>query len=192
MQTSNAPPTRISTLARGTAKVAGQNQFFTWSAELQALKTVSRLAWRTRESLSGGGCCMAASFFASVSSLITISFAFQRFQVLAEPIEAVLPLDPSGVDPLLGLAERLRLDGAATHPTNLLRSHDARVLQHAEMLHCRRQRHRERPSELTDRSRCTGQPLYNRPARRVGEGMEQAIEVQIGRLVKHMPKYHCR
>src|SRR6516225_1022523 len=188
MQTSNAPPTRISTLASGTAKVSGQNQFLTWSAELQALKTVSRLAWKTRESLSGCGCCMAAAFFASVNSLITISFAVRRFQILAEPIEAVLPLDPPGVDPLLGLAERLRLDGAGAHPTNLLRSHEARVLQHAEVLHHRRQRHRERPSQLTDRSWSTAQPLYHRPARQVGEGMEQVVE--IGRLVKHMPKYH--
>jgi hypothetical protein len=64
MQTSNEPPTCICTLASETVKVSGLNQRFTCSAELQALNTVSRRAWKTRESLRGGGCCTAASFFA--------------------------------------------------------------------------------------------------------------------------------
>jgi hypothetical protein len=66
MQTSNGPPTCICTLASETVKVSGLNQRFTWSAELQASNTVSRRAWKTRESLSGGGCCAAASPFASI------------------------------------------------------------------------------------------------------------------------------
>jgi hypothetical protein len=42
MRTSNGPPTRISTFACDTVNPAGANQRFTWSVELQALKTSSR------------------------------------------------------------------------------------------------------------------------------------------------------
>src|ERR1700730_1121841 len=122
MQTSNEPPTCICTLASETVKVSGLNQRFTWSAELQALNNVSRRAWKTRETLRRGGCRTAASFFASTTITI-ISFGFQGFQVLAQPVEALLPLDPPGVDPLLGLAERLGLDGADANAADLLRTH---------------------------------------------------------------------
>src|SRR5277367_1291759 len=109
MQTSNAPPMRISTVASGTVKVAGLNQRLTCSAELQARNTVSRRAWKMRDRRSGGG-WMAASVL--VSWGIVGSFVCQGVQVVAQAVEPVLPLDPAGVDPLLGLAERLRLDGA--------------------------------------------------------------------------------
>src|SRR5271167_1450779 len=78
MQASKAPPTRISTLASGTVKVSGQNQRLTCSAELHALKTVSRLAWKTREIFRGGGgtarsmlsesCAMSNSIVARVKT----------------------------------------------------------------------------------------------------------------------------
>jgi hypothetical protein len=55
MHTSNAPPARISTFASGTEYPSGQNQRLMWSAELQALNTVSRGAENTRETRKGAG-----------------------------------------------------------------------------------------------------------------------------------------
>src|SRR6266481_1316065 len=140
MQTSNEPPTCICTLASETVKVSGLNHRFTWSAELQALNTVSRRAWKTRESRSGGGCGTVASLFASMTRAIAISFVVQGFvvegfQVVAQPIESVFPLKPPGVDPLLGQAERFGLNGAGAHAADLFRTYQARRLQDAQVLH---------------------------------------------------------
>lgn len=118
-----------------------------------------------------------------------ISFGIEGFQVVAQPVEAVLPLDPPGVDPPFSLAERLRFDGAGTDPADLFRAHQACRLQDAEVLHRGRQRHRERPGQLAHRSRSTAQPFYHGSAPWVGEGVEQAV--QIGRLVKHILNYHA-
>src|SRR5580704_8965486 len=102
MQTSNAPPTRISTVASGTVKVAGLNQRFMCSAELQARNTVSRRAGKIRETRSGGGCRVASGLasvsWALVSGGIVGSFVFQGFQVVAQAVEPVLPLGPPRVD----------------------------------------------------------------------------------------------
>jgi hypothetical protein len=56
------------------------------------------------------------------------------------------------------------------------------------MLHDRRQRHGERLRKLADRSRSAGQPLDHHPSAGVGKRLEH--EIERGRLVKHMLKYH--
>jgi hypothetical protein len=48
-------------LASGIVIVAGLNHRFTCSAELHALNTASRLAWSTRDNLSGASSCGFAS-----------------------------------------------------------------------------------------------------------------------------------
>ena len=108
-------------------------------------------------------------------------------QVIATGFEAVFPLDPPLVDPALGLAERARVEGAGAHPAELLRPHQARRLEHAEVLHGRRQGHRQRAGQVAHRRRPAAQPLHHRPPCGVGEGVEQAIEA--GRLVNHILKY---
>jgi hypothetical protein len=99
----------------------------------------------------------------------------------------LLPFDPPGVNPLLGLAERLRFDGAGAHPANLFRANEAGRLQHAEVLHGRRQRHGQRPGQFAHRCRAAAQPLDHGPPCGVCEGVKQPV--QLGRLVKHMPNY---
>ncbi len=116
MQTSNGPPASMRTLAAETVYFSGLNQRITCSAVPQALNSVSRGAWKTREIRSGGGCREVAPWFASSAWFIAVSFAFKGFQVVAQPVEAVFPFGPPGVDPLFRQAERSRLDGAGPYP----------------------------------------------------------------------------
>ncbi len=82
-----------------------------------------------------------------------------------------------------------RIDSAShKDAADLLRAHQARLFQHAQVLHGRGQRHGQRPGELGHRRGALAQPLHHRPPGGVGERAEQAV--QIGRLVKHMPNYH--
>src|ERR1700733_6605182 len=106
-----------------------------WSAELQALNTISLGAEKTRETRRG-----AARTLRFVSSIlfIALSFAVQGFEIFAEPVEAALPLEAPLRDPALGFGERGRVDATGAHPSRLLRNDEPRGLQHREMLHHRR------------------------------------------------------
>src|SRR5580658_8196269 len=141
MCSSKRPPAWASIVQSGTVNGSGANQRARCSAAVQALNTVCGGACTTRESFSGGK--VAASLVISVVPLITVSFLFQRLQVVVQPVEAVLPLGPAGVDPLLGLAERLGRDRAGAHPADLLAAHEAGGFQHAQVLHRGWQRHRQ-------------------------------------------------
>jgi hypothetical protein len=64
-------------------------------------------------------------------------------------------------------------DGAA----DLCSGDQSGIREHVEMLHDRRQRHRERPGELAHRQAVlVVQPRDQRPPRRVGERREGAVE----------------
>src|SRR3984885_15153589 len=156
-----------------------------WSAELQALNTISLGAEKTRETRRG-----AARTLRFVSSILFIALvlAVQGFEIFAQPVEAALPLEALFCDPSLGFGERSRIDAASAHASRLLRNDQPRALQHGEMLHHRRQRHDERALELADRSRSLGEPLDHRSTARIGESLERPLERRF--IVKHMPKYH--
>src|ERR1700733_4396811 len=156
-----------------------------WSAELQALNTISLGAEKTRETRRGAG---RALRFVSSILFIALSFAVQGFEIFAQPVEAPLPLEAPLGDPSLGFGERSRIDAASAHASRLLRDDQSRVLQHGEMLHHRRQRHDERALELADRRRTLGEPLDHRSTARIGESLERPIERRF--IVKHIPKYH--
>src|SRR4051794_41964949 len=132
MQTSNGPPTCICTLASGTVKPVGQNQRFMWSAELQALKTVSRGAAKVRETRTGAG---SAARLVSLLCATFVSFVREGLEILAEPVEPLLPLRPPLVEPPLRLAQRRRNDVAGTHPPKRLPAHPAGSLPHGPRLH---------------------------------------------------------
>ena len=100
----------------------------------------------------------------------------------AETIEASLPKRASLRDPLRSQVQACRLELARPHATDLLRTNDGRVFEHAEMLHHGRQCHIERLGQGTDRARAYSEPLDNRPPRRLREGMEGSVN---RRMVKH-------
>lgn len=84
----------------------------------QAAKTVSRGAWKVRESSTAEGSAPGAALFASVTMT---SLALAGFQVIAQAVQALFPFPPLASDPLLGQAERFAFYGAGPHPTDLVR-----------------------------------------------------------------------
>ncbi len=79
--------------------------------------------------------------------------------IVAKPFEATLPARAARGDPLLGPAQRLRLDMAGVHPSDLLRSHQAARLQDLEVLHDRGKGHVERLSHSPASVSELAQPL---------------------------------
>src|ERR1700677_4365800 len=183
MQTTKAPPVLKSTSASGTLQPSGLNQRLTCSARLQAANTVSRGAGNVRETINGSG-------FRPEDSrgfAIVASFFGDLFEIGAEPIEPALPFDASGVEPLLGFAERLGLDPAGADAAGLLADDETGPFEHRQMLGDRGKRHRERAPELADAGRAERKPLDHRPPRGIGERMKREIE-SVG-SVKHSLLY---
>ena len=77
-------------------------------------------------------------------------------------------------------------------PPRLLALDEARAGQHVEVLHHRRQRHRERCGDLADgQLRLTRQTVDNGAPRRIGKRREGQIEPGIA-IVNHVVKYWHR
>ena len=55
-------------------------------------------------------------------------------EVVAEPVEVVLPTRSPLGNPLLGCSQHYRLDTADAHPPYLLRTHEATRFQNLEVL----------------------------------------------------------
>jgi hypothetical protein len=98
-------------------------------------------------------------------------------EVLAQTVEAALPARPPLCDPLLGRTQRRRLDATRSNPPDLLGTDGAALLEDAEVLQHRRERDSERPRKLADRGRSAAQPLYDHPAARVPERMEEEVDL---------------
>src|ERR1700729_2664220 len=110
-------------------------------------------------------------------------------QVLAEPVQALLPALASLRDPILSSAKRLRLHVAGAHASDLFRADQAACLQYVQMLDDGRQRHGKRLRELADRGRAECQTIDHRAARRIRERVEREVE-RDSLLVKHSLKYY--
>src|SRR5437879_1360924 len=109
-------------------------------------------------------------------------------EVVAEPVEVVLPTRSPLGDPLLGCSQHYRLDTAGAHPPYLLGSDEAARLQNLKMLDDCWKRHSKRLGELTDRRRSVTQPLHHDPSGRVCQRVEDEIERNI--IVKHILNYN--
>jgi hypothetical protein len=69
----------------------------------------------------------------------------------------------------------------------LLRGDHAGLLEHAEVLHERREGHVERCRELGHDGRGLRQPLHDGPTRRIRESAEDGVELVV--ILRHMPNY---
>src|SRR5687768_5493720 len=69
----------------------------------------------------------------------------------AESVQASLGECSTILKPLLGDVETARRDGAGAHPPDLLGADQVTLLQNLQVLYHRRQGHRERRSQFTDR-----------------------------------------
>ena len=112
--------------------------------------TQTRLNWESKFARGG------------VGAIIT---SFDGLQDLPELIEAYLPLAAPRIEPLRGQTQGTGIDRAGADPADLLRTDQSGRFEHAQMLHRRRQRHRQRPRELAHRRRPAHQSLDHRAPR---------------------------
>jgi hypothetical protein len=97
--------------------------------------------------------------------------------------EALVPVEPAP-----RLLHRFRPQPARDDAAGLAARDQPGIGQDVEVLHDRRQRHRERPRKLADRHAAfLSQAGKQRPPRRVGERGEGTIE-RIGTKVNHLVK----
>src|ERR1022692_2847018 len=108
-------------------------------------------------------------------------------RVVAELVEASLPRRALGGDPVLGRAQRLEVYAAGANPADLLGPDEAGRLKHTEVLHHRRQRHRQRLRKITNRGWTADQTLDQVSPRWIGEGLEHLVKRP--RIVRHVLKY---
>jgi hypothetical protein len=101
-----------------------------------------------------------------------------------ETIEIVGPEALVAVEPVHRLLHRLRGEPARHDAAGLLACDQACIRQHVEMLHDRRQRHRERLGELTDRKRvAVGKSRQQRAPRWVRQRGKGAVQKPIRGLI---------
>jgi hypothetical protein len=81
------------------------------------------------------------------------------------------------MQPLERIAHRLGVEPAGDGAPGFLTGDEARIGQHVEMFHHRRQRHLERRGKLTHRQiGLGGEPHHQRAASRVGKRCKSAVE----------------
>ena len=108
-------------------------------------------------------------------------------QIVAEAVKTELPEAAPLGDPGLGRPQRRRVDAAGPRAADLRRPDQAAGLQHLHVLEDRCQGHRQRLAEFAHRSRSLAKPIYHQPPARVGQGLEDPV--QISQLVNHVLEY---
>ena len=110
--------------------------------------------------------------------LLLAFFGLQLFQIVVEPIEALVEEAAVVFEPIVDVLERPRLD-AARPPLRLAAARDqAGALQHLEMLGDRRQAHGEGLGQFRHRGLAQRQPRQDGAAGGIGEGGEGGVEGQ--------------
>src|SRR3954453_22721231 len=93
-------------------------------------------------------------------------------------LEAALPEAAVALDPIGGVLERLGLEVGGAELRGLTSRDQPGTLQHLEVLRHRLDADRKGLSEFADGGVALGEPLQDRPPRRVGESGEGAIELR--------------
>jgi hypothetical protein len=104
--------------------------------------------------------------------------------VLGQPVELMLPQPPVRLQPRRSVPHRAGHQADAAHAPVPPALHEARTLEHNEVLADGRQRHGERAGELAHRGLAPRQPGDDGAAGGVGEGTEDGIEPR--EIVNHM------
>src|SRR3954451_16906886 len=115
---------------------SGPNHFATWAGSVQARKTSSRGASKTRVRTT----CWSA-VCAGGGSVIFGSF-LDFLQVCVEAVEARLPGLAAGLHPVRGLRERLRAEAAWPELRRAIACDEAGPLQHLQVPRDHPQGHR--------------------------------------------------
>lgn len=109
-------------------------------------------------------------------------------ELVAEGVESAVPQLPAFGDPGLGGVHGRRLQPAVAHTAALLTPYEPAALEVTQMLLDRRQRHVEWLGELTERCRAAAEPIEHAAPAGVGERLEQAVQLVVGKL-KHTLEY---
>jgi len=96
-----------------------------------------------------------------------------------KPIELRVPEVVRVREPVVHRPQGFRLQPALLYASVFDSRNQASILEHVQMLQHGRHRHVERPRELADRRVAAGQAHQHRPARRVGEGAEDGVELDV-------------
>jgi hypothetical protein len=104
-------------------------------------------------------------------------------------IETFSPEALVAVEPFIGPFHRLGAQAAGYRASGLVAAHEPGIRQHVEMLHHRRQRHRERLGEFANRYRVGfAQARQQSAPCGIGKGRESAVEIGFV-IVNHLVKY---
>ena len=105
----------------------------------------------------------------------------------AESVQASLGECSTILKPLLGYVETARRYSAGAHSPDLLGADQVTLLQNLQVLYHRRQGHRERRSQFTDRQWTVAQPLQQCPARGISQGLEDGVDAH--RHLRYLSRY---
>ena len=106
---------------------------------------------------------------------------------LLETVGAAFPDRPLLGEPAVDDGEALAVERARAHPPGLRGADQPAALEHADVLHERRQRHRRRPRQVADARRAPPELADHGTAGRVRERAEHLVEPR--RILCHMAKY---
>src|SRR6266850_5888283 len=142
-----APPGRASNSAIGLPTIFGPHHFWMCSAFVNTSKTRSRGASKTRSTTSSLIGISTTLSLGAMSSLLLLQF----LDVVVQSIESLLPDDAIALDPRVDLLEWAGLERRRPPLRLLATRHEARALEHLQVLADRGEGHVERLRELGHR-----------------------------------------
>src|SRR5207247_10754420 len=162
------PPGRASNSARGMPTPIGPHHFCRCSRCVNTSKTRSRGASKTRSLTSSLVGTSTTLSLAAMSLLLLLQF----LQVVVKSIEPLLPVDAIALDPRIDLLERASLERRRPPLRLLATRHEARALEHLQMLADRGEAHLEGLRELGHRCAALRKTGEDRAPRWIGQGAE--------------------
>src|SRR5688572_8609834 len=134
---------------------------------------------------------VAGSLRAFTDDLLPVQFLDDLVQL----VETGRPELAVTLDPRRLLFEPAGTQPAGSHPPHLLGDHEARMLQHADVLLHAGQRHSERVRELGDRGVLPREPLEHATPGRIGQcgkGRVDLLRIILNHMVQYRPNARAR
>src|SRR5919198_1307805 len=158
---------------------AAPNHALTFAGSTQASNTSAGAASIVRDTARSKSCCGALVVVAMFPFL-----AFEFLEIRVQPLEALLPEAAVVLEPARGGGGGVGLEPAARRAALSGTPHQARPLQHAQVLGNGRPGDREGLGQVADGAVAVGEPGQDGAARGVAEG--GVDRVQAGNIGNHM------